>query len=300
VRSLKSYGSVSTPKPAFDSKALIEQCTRQINDEVEINEIVYQMERFDITMSQNSGIGGKTSQRGIIETKGFYGELPDLIEALKQATQLTTQSIKKILSGLDDYLLKDFVKNPQDFIYKVAQVINNQKRKLLVDGIEYEELRGDDGAVLYYDQSLFDDYIQVPETKIVDIVSNKSLYDSIVVDSENERAFTHAFVDNPNIKLFIKLPSRFVVPTPIGSYNPDWAYIKEVINPMNGAVEKTLYFVCETKTGEVGTGELRGKEEDKIGYAKKHFDKTLQERSDTKYKVMSRVDEIEREASTPH
>jgi type III restriction enzyme len=158
----------------FDSEALIKQCTRQINDEVESNEIAYQMERFDITMSQNSGIGSKASENGIIETKGYHGELPDLVEELKKATQLTTQSIKKILSGLDDYLLNDFVKNPQDFIYKVAQVINNQKKKLLVDGIEYEELRGDDGAVLYYDQSLFDDYTQVPETKIVDIVSKKA------------------------------------------------------------------------------------------------------------------------------
>jgi type III restriction enzyme len=116
-----------------------------------------------------------------------------------------------------------------------------------------------------------------------------------VVDSENEKDFTHAFLDNPNIKLFIKLPNAFKVPTPIGTYNPDWAYIKESKNPMSGVTEKTLYFVAETKTGEVGTGELRGKEEDKIGYAKKHFDKTLQDRSDTKYKVMRKVNEIERD-----
>ncbi|MEA2029207.1 MAG: type III restriction endonuclease subunit R, partial [Campylobacterota bacterium] len=145
--------------------------------------------------------------------------------------------------------------------------------------------------ILYYDQSLFEDYEQIPEHKIIDIVSDKSLYDSIVVDSENEKAFTREFVDQPNIKLFIKLPSRFIVPTPIGTYNPDWAYIKEKINPMTNKLEKTLYFVAETKTSKEES-ELRGSEIDKINYAKKHYAYSLKDKNDTSYKVMSRVDEV--------
>jgi restriction endonuclease len=37
----------------------------------------------------------------------------------------------------------------------------------------------------------------------------------------------------------VKLPSWFTIDTPIGSYNPDWAFVTES--------EEKLYFVRETK-----------------------------------------------------
>ena len=64
-----------------------------------------------------------------------------------------------------------------------------------------------------------------------------------------------------DIKLFLKLPSKFTIPTPVGDYNPDWAIVKEV----NG-VEK-IYMVRETKNGGEREDELH-----KIACAKKHFE----------------------------
>jgi type III restriction enzyme len=37
----------------------------------------------------------------------------------------------------------------------------------------------------------------------------------------------------------VKLPSWFTIDTPIGSYNPDWAFVTES--------EEKLYFVRETE-----------------------------------------------------
>ncbi len=65
-----------------------------------------------------------------------------------------------------------------------------------------------------------------------------------------------------DIKLFIKLPFWFKIDTPIGTYNPDWAIIKQ-----NG---EKIYMVRETK-GTTLKGGLRGDEKDKISCGQSHF-----------------------------
>ena len=64
--------------------------------------------------------------------------------------------------------------------------------------------------------------------------------------------------------MFFKLPTRFKVDTPIGTYNPDWAVYVEI----NGI--KKLYFIIETK-GTTKEDDLRGRERQKIHCGKAHF-----------------------------
>ena len=66
------------------------------------------------------------------------------------------------------------------------------------------------------------------------------------------------------MKVYAKLPGWFKVPTPLGSYNPDWAVLVE----QNG--EERLYFVVETK-GSLQLKELRQKESAKIACGEAHF-----------------------------
>lgn len=66
------------------------------------------------------------------------------------------------------------------------------------------------------------------------------------------------------VKVFAKLPSKFKIDTPLGSYNPDWAYVEEVDG------KECVYFVIETK-GKA-RGENRPSEEAKIECAEKHFE----------------------------
>ena len=66
--------------------------------------------------------------------------------------------------------------------------------------------------------------------------------------------------------MFAKLPSTFKIDTPLGSYNPDWAYVEEADG------ERRVYFVTETKGGKNGEPALRDAEKIKIGCAKKHFE----------------------------
>ena len=68
--------------------------------------------------------------------------------------------------------------------------------------------------------------------------------------------------NNENVKLFVKLPSWFKIDTPIGPYNPDWAFVTER--------EERLYFVLETKS-TLDSEELRTNENQKIACGRKHF-----------------------------
>lgn len=47
--------------------------------------------------------------------------------------------------------------------------------------------------------------------------------------------------NDEDVRLFVKLPGSFVIDTPLGNYNPDWALLVEC-----DGVEK-LSFVIETK-----------------------------------------------------
>ena len=64
--------------------------------------------------------------------------------------------------------------------------------------------------------------------------------------------------------MFFKIPDRFKIDTPIGTYNPDWA----VYMTKNG--EEKLYFILETK-GSTDFYDLRTKEQLKIHCGKQHF-----------------------------
>ncbi|SFR10160.1 hypothetical protein [Desulfoscipio geothermicus] len=93
----------------------------------------------------------------------------------------------------------------------------------------------------------------------------KSIYDVIEFDSEVEADFARELDSRTDIKLFIKLPRWFKVDTPLGTYNPDWAIVKQA----EGEDEK-LYLVSETKSTTDPT-KLRDSEWDKIRCGKAHF-----------------------------
>lgn len=79
-----------------------------------------------------------------------------------------------------------------------------------------------------------------------------------------EPGFAEQFENNESVKVYAKLPDWFKVPTPLGSYTPDWAVVIED-NGLN-----KLYFVVETK-GSIEGKDLRPKEQAKIRCGAKHF-----------------------------
>ena len=109
----------------------------------------------------------------------------------------------------------------------------------------------------------------------------KSLYSYVVYDSAGvERRFADALDKHEEVLVYTKLPPSFTIDTPLGSYNPDWAYVEE----NNG--ERRLYFVIETKGGTGGEAAMRPREKLKIDCARKHFT-ALEIGEDFQYKVQT-------------
>jgi len=91
------------------------------------------------------------------------------------------------------------------------------------------------------------------------------VYEHVVYQSDVEKDFANALERNSAIKVYAKLPGWFKVPTPLGSYNPDWAVV--VATPDGDK----LYFVAETKSSLL-IDDLRLAEVAKIKCGTAHFE----------------------------
>ena len=185
-------------------------------------------------------------------------ELPDVLTELQDRTQLTRKTIAHILT--ESHRLNDFKRNPQQFIELAADAINRCKRLALVDGIKYQRL----GDEHFYAQELFETEELTGYLKNLVQDTQKSVYEHVVYDSTIERDFAEALERNEAIKVYAKLPGWFKVPTPLGSYNPDWAVLVE----RDG--QERLYFVVETKSS-LFEDDLRDREGGKIKCGTAHF-----------------------------
>lgn len=199
-------------------------------------------------------------ERGVrvADIQDSYSSLPNVLAMIGEQALVKRSTVYEIMK--QSGRAQDFLNNPQMFIEQAANVILNVRRSLAVDGISYRKLYGEE----YYVQEIFDSAELIANLDRNAAPVEHSVYDHIVYDSTVERQFALALDDDPDVKMFFKLPSRFKIDTPIGSYNPDWAVYVET----DGL--KKLYFVIETK----GSGDqlnLRQREDWKIRCGKVHF-----------------------------
>jgi type III restriction enzyme len=85
----------------------------------------------------------------------------------------------------------------------------------------------------------------------------------VLHESDTESQFAHDCSVDERVKFFFKLPSRFKIPTPLGTYNPDWAVVLED--------DARVYFVAETKSTTVRANR-RPAENLQIACGRKHFE----------------------------
>lgn len=242
----------------FDNDKLIEKCVDALNSMPPVAKTRLQWKKAGMSITK---AGVDASVLAISEPVALYEsdiELPDLLTELQDRTQLTRKTIAHILT--ESTRLNEFKRNPQQFIELTAEAINRCKRMALVDGIKYQRL----GDEEYYAQELFETQELTGYLKNLVEDTQKSVYQHVVYDSSIERDFAEALEKNEAIKVYAKLPGWFKVPTPLGSYNPDWAVLIE----LDG--KERLYFVVETKSS-LFEEDLRDRESGKIKCATEHF-----------------------------
>ncbi|MCU7839418.1 MAG: DEAD/DEAH box helicase family protein [Candidatus Thiodiazotropha sp. (ex Troendleina suluensis)] len=249
----------TTYRVEFDNLKLINDCADSIRDCPPITKTRAQFRKADIAIGKGGVTADETSASGFTTIHENDIELPDIITDLQDKTQLTRKSIVQIL--IDSRRLQDFTRNPQQFMDYCSEAINRTKRLALVDGIKYTKV----GDEHYYAQELF----QQEELKGYlknTLETQKSVYTHVVYDSAGiEKTFAEDLEKNDKVKVYAKLPPWFKVPTPLGTYNPDWAVVVE------DEGEEKLYFVVETK-GSTWWGDLRHAEGAKIKCGEKHFE----------------------------
>lgn len=246
----------TTYRVEFDNEKLIRDCIEEVKAAPPIPKTRLKWRIADLSIGK-SGVLAKETQAFAPIALEEHIELPDLITDLQDKTQLTRATIVQIL--IESSRLDDFKANPQAYIELVSEIIGRKKRMALVDGIKYQRL----GNEYYYAQSLFETEELTGYLKNM-LEVKKSVYEYVVHDFSVERGFADELEKNPAVKVYAKLPGWFRVPTPLGTYNPDWAVLIE------NEGEERLYFVVETKYS-LFTEDLRDVESSKIKCGEAHF-----------------------------
>jgi type III restriction enzyme len=253
----------------FDNTQLVANCIGALRDSPPISKTRLQWRKADIAIGKAGVEATEREGAATVVLDEADITLPDVLTELQDRTQLTRRTIAQIL--VDSRRLSEFKRNPQQFIELAAETINRCKRLAVVDGIKYQRL----GDKYYYAQELFEKEELTGYLKHM-LASNKSVYEQIVYDSDTEAGFAQALEHNSTVKVYAKLPGWFTVPTPLGSYNPDWAVLVQTEN------EERLYFVVETK-GSPYTDDLRLAENAKIHCGMAHFEALASGDSPAKY-----------------
>ena len=242
----------------IDTEELIQKCVKDFQTVPEIPGMRLVTKTADIDI-EKTGVISAVNEFQSQDIQDVSMSVPNIAAAISEQTLIPRRVVLEIIkkSGRG----REMIRNPQMFIQKLSEVITNSCCQLDIEGISYQRLAGED----YYVQEVFDaGELMANLDKTVKV--EKSLYDYIVYDSSTvEKPFAVALDNDPDVKLFFKIPERFKIQTPIGTYNPDWA----VYLTKNG--EEKLYFVLETK-GSTNMLDLRVREQLKIYCGQKHFE----------------------------
>lgn len=250
----------------FSSEELIKKCVEQIDLHLNVTEIhikitegsLEQIRDRESLETASAMTEGSTVRKKVHEAVGKSVKY-DLIGDLVRETGLTRRTIIKILQGISPAKFMLFRVNPEEFIIKVASLINDCKAIAVIKKITYSPTEQT------FDADLFtaDEIRGILGDNAME--STKSLYDLVVVDSKGtEMDFAKRLENENDVEVYTKMPRGFYINTPLGHYNPDWAIVFREGNI------KHVYFIAETK-GSMRDVDLRETEKSKIECARRHF-----------------------------
>jgi len=213
-------------------------------------------------------LAGKTEKAFTVKRDG----LPNLVEVMASLMENTTPPVRLTRQTLLEIFKrtknqKAALANPHEFATVAVRFIKFVLADQLVKGVRYEKINE------WYEMTQLED--EIPSWQDYLIASPTSVYDHIAFQSEIERSFVEGLENDKRVKVYLKLPAWFTVPTPVGEYNPDWAIVMDNLDAHGKRQGKDLlYLVRETK--DVSRPEsMRPNETRKIDCGKAHFEKAL-------------------------
>ena len=241
----------------FSTEDLVSRSAGELRGMPEIKSPFIRREKHELFMTLKEGVFGEERAAQTIRAPEYSAPIPDLLGHLQRETELTRPTLAEILEKSER--LGEVTRNPQQFLEHAVAAVQKSLHDLMVQGIEYERIADAEWEMHRLESEELESYV----TRLLEV--QHSIYDVVEFESKVEYEFAKALDGRPEIKLFFKLPDWFKVETPLGTYNPDWAIVKE-----EQAGQNKLYLVRETKgtTQFLKIPEIQRK---KIQCGKAHF-----------------------------
>ena len=247
----------------FDDAELVKHSVDYINEKLVVSKPSFHITQASAAdMSKEEGLNFTVAENDRQQeylTDSQIMTKYDLLGEIADQTGLTRKLVAEILSKIYVYQFDKFKQNPEEFILKISKLINEQKASQIIKHIQYNVLNEEYDMDLFYDNpetaNRSDDHL---------LEYKKGIYNFVKVDSNTEKTFKESLEQYEDVRVYVKLPGKFSIATPLGNYNPDWA-----IAFREGSV-KHIYFVAETK-GSMSSLQLKQAEQAKIACARAHF-----------------------------
>jgi type III restriction enzyme len=263
----------------LDTPELIDKCKAALADTNQYPKVTapkIRSAKARIVMTTD-GVHGVQSGAAQTDVRDYNVSVPDVYAYIQNRVHLSRSTLFAILDGSGR--LGELLINPQAFLDTAIAAIKNSLQALLVAGIEYHEINGQRyemtlwEEVETYQSSIFPpvaDQMTPPVSKTIlqaqPLDDQKAdvgeAFSCVLIDSAPESKFAQDCSNDERVRFFFKLPGRFKIPTPLGTYNPDWAVVFEG--------DTRVYFVAETKSSTVEQ-DRRQAENLKIACGRKHF-----------------------------
>lgn len=265
----------------LDTDRLIELCVNALADTNQypvVRAPKIRANRAKIVMRRD-GVEGIHYGTDMTEAREYGVTVPDVYAYIQNRVHLSRTTLFAILDGSGR--MGELLVNAQAFLDLAISAIRTCLQTLMVEGIEYHTINGRryemslfDGEIETYLSSVYppaDDELTTPISKT--LLQAQPLGDDkqpagepfacVLSDSDTESQFAHDCTVDERVKFFFKLPGKFKIPTPLGTYNPDWAVVLEN--------DSRVYFVAETKSTTVKANR-RPAENLQIACGRKHFE----------------------------
>lgn len=275
----------------FEEDELIEKAIAELNSRLRVSKVYFKVEKGeqvktieskDQLLAGQAFIHAETARTVAPSYTAMSASSSvryDLVGKIVAETGLTRKAVATILKGIGKSVFEQFAYNPEEFIIRASNLINEQKATAIIEHITYNKLTA------VFDTDIFTEpNLKKGALGLSAMEAKRHLYDYVIYDSTTERDFATKLEEHSQeVEVYVKLPKSFYINTPVGNYSPDWA-----IAFHEGKV-KHIYFVAETK-GDMSSLELRNIEEAKAHCAREHFRAISGE--NVKYDVVDSYDKL--------
>jgi len=207
----------------FDSAELVRHSIQALNTELRVARLTYTVQKgeqsAEATLDQL-----KSGQSFLVKETKTEAGVPvhsivsyDLLGNIADDTQLTRKTVAEILGGIQPVVFAQYRQNPEHFIAECSRLINERKATMIIERLSYDDMAETHEIDIFTAGQSKQDFARASEKL------KNHIYDYVITDSKVEREFAKELDTSSEVVVYAKLPRGFLIPTPVGDYNPDWA-----------------------------------------------------------------------------